>query len=427
MRNFDYVKQEDEEVYKIIEDEYNRQNNHLEMIASENLASEAVMETAGSYHILKYSEGYAQNHKFAKPGRYYAGCENIDAGEELAIDRVCKLFNCKFANVQPHSGAQANTAVQFALCKPGDKIIGMSLNSGGHLTHGAKPTFSGKYFDVVQYDVNPDTFLLDYEALKQMILDEDPKLLIVGASAYPREIDFKRIREILDTIEDRTGHRPYFMVDMAHIAGLVAVGLHQSPVPYADVVTSTTHKTLRGPRGGIILTNNEEIATKIDKAVFPGVQGGPLENMILAKAVAFGEALKPEFKEYQERVLENIKEIERVFNENGVKMITGGTDNHLILLDLRDKGITGLWLQDKLAEIGIITNKNAVPFDTLNKNETSGLRLGTPAITARGVTKQECNLIAHIIVRIINKEIDDENMQAYRDSVSLICRNHPLK
>ena len=313
MRNFNYVKQEDEEVYRIIEDEYNRQNNHLEMIASENLASEAVMETAGSYHILKYSEGYAQNHKFAKPGRYYAGCENIDAGEELAIERVCKLFNCRFANVQPHSGAQANTAVQFALCKPGDKIIGMSLNSGGHLTHGAKPTFSGKYFNVIQYDVDPNTFLINYENIEELIYENKPRLFIAGASAYPREIDFEVLGEIIakynakiidDTkklnpeynndkiMEEFEKVRCYFMVDMAHIAGLVATGLHQSPLPYADVVTSTTHKTLRGPRGGIILTNNEEIAKKIDKAVFPGVQGRTIGEYDSCKGSCFRRSIK---------------------------------------------------------------------------------------------------------------------------------------
>lgn len=308
MREFNYLKNEDKEVYDILVKEYQRQANHLEMIASENLASEAVMETAGSYHILKYSEGYAANHRFGKPGRYYAGCENIDAGEELAIKRVCELFNCNYANVQPHSGAQANTAVQFAICKPGDTIMGMSLNAGGHLTHGAKPTFSGKYFNVVQYEVNPETLLIDYDEIEKTALKIKPRLIIAGASAYPREINFKRFREITDkvneakkndlieiygksncncyeaedgtkmTIEEAVNKelsktKCYFMVDMAHIAGLVATGLHQSPIPYADVVTSTTHKTLRGPRGGIILTNNEELAGKIDKAVFPGIQG----------------------------------------------------------------------------------------------------------------------------------------------------------
>lgn len=426
MREFNFVKKEDPEVYEIIKDEYKRQNNHLEMIASENLASEAVMETAGSYHILKYAEGYAKDHKFAKPGRYYAGCENIDRGEELAIERVCKLFGCTFANVQPHSGAQANTAVQMALCKPGDTIIGMSLNSGGHLTHGAKPTFSGKYFNVIQYDVNPETYLIDYDNLEQLVYTHKPRLLIVGASAYPREIDFERIGNFLRVYnQDKDEFNCcYYMVDMAHIAGLVAAGLHQSPIPYADVVTSTTHKTLRGPRGGIILTNNEEIATKIDKAVFPGVQGGPLENMILAKAVCFGEALKPEFKKYQEQVIQNAKTLAARLIENNIELVTGGTDNHLVLIDLRNENITGLELEQKLANIGIITNKNAIPFDTKNKATTSGLRIGTPAVTTRGLKPGDMSDIADVIADIIHDVIDEEEA---RDIVNKIIKKYPLK
>lgn len=426
MREFNFVKNEDLEVYEIIKDEYKRQNNHLEMIASENLASEAVMETAGSYHILKYAEGYAKDHKFAKPGRYYAGCENIDKGEELAIERACKLFNCTFANVQPHSGAQANTAVQMALCKPGDTIIGMSLNSGGHLTHGAKPTFSGKYFNVIQYDVNPETYLIDYENLEQLVYTHKPRLLIVGASAYPREIDFERIGNFLRVYnQDKDkSNCCYYMVDMAHIAGLVAAGLHQSPIPYADVVTSTTHKTLRGPRGGLILTNNEEIATKIDKAVFPGVQGGPLENMILAKAVCFGEALKPEFKDYQKRVIENAKTLAARLIENNIELVTGGTDNHLVLLDLRNENITGLELEQKLADIGIITNKNAIPFDTKNKATTSGLRIGTPAVTTRGLKPGDILDIADVIADIIHDVIDEEEA---KEIINKIIEEYPLK
>ena len=426
MREFNFVKKEDPEIYEIIKNEYERQNNHLEMIASENLASEAVMETAGSYHILKYAEGYAKNHKFAKPGRYYAGCENIDKGEELAIERVCKLFKCNYANVQPHSGAQANTAVQMALCKPGDTIIGMSLNSGGHLTHGAKPTFSGKYFNVIQYDVNPETYLIDYDNLEQLVYTHKPRLLIVGASAYPREIDFERIGNFLrEYNQDKDEfNRCYYMVDMAHIAGLVAAELHQSPIPYADVVTSTTHKTLRGPRGGIILTNSEEIATKIDKAVFPGVQGGPLENMILAKAVCFGEALKPEFKEYQKRVVENAKTLANRLIENNIKLVTGGTDNHLVLIDLRDENITGLELEQRLADIGIITNKNAIPFDTKNKATTSGLRIGTPAVTTRGLTSENMLDIADIIADIIHDVIEEYEA---KEIIDKIIKEHPLE
>lgn len=435
MREFNYVKKQDPEVYNIIKSEYERQNNHLEMIASENLASEATMETAGSYHILKYSEGYAADHKFGKPGRYYAGCENIDAGEELAIERVCKLFNCKYANVQPHSGAQANTAVQMALLKPGETLMGMSLNAGGHLTHGAKPTFSGKYFNVVQYEVNPETFLIDYEDLQNMIFKHKPRLFIAGASAYPREIDFKKIFNIILDYNSRLKaekqlsdeefekEKCYFMVDMAHIAGLVATGLHQSPIDYADVVTSTTHKTLRGPRGGIILTNNKEIAEKIDKAVFPGIQGGPLENMILAKAVAFGEALEPEFKEYQEQVVKNAKALAEGLLGCNVKLVSGGTDNHLVLLDLRDTNITGLDLEQKLARIGIITNKNGIPFDTKNKSTTSGLRIGTPAVTTRGLKEKEMYQIADIIGGLINNYMSEEEA---KQVVNEIIKDFPL-
>ena len=443
MREFNYVKSQDPDAYEILKNEYYRQSNHLEMIASENLASEAVMEAAGSYHILKYSEGYASNHKFGKPGRYYAGCEYIDESEEAAISRVCKLFNCKYANVQPHSGAQANTAVQFALCKPGDTIMGMSLNAGGHLTHGAKPTFSGKYFNSVQYEVNPETFLIDYDEIQKMIYKHHPRLFIAGASAYPREIDFKRIRSIIDnynkdmrkwvlTDSNAEGEeigkvcesmKCYFAVDMAHIAGLVATGLHQSPIPYADVVTSTTHKTLRGPRGGIILTNDETLASKIDKAVFPGVQGGPLENMILAKMVAFGEALKPEFKEYQEQVVKNAKALANQLLKNGINLVTGGTDNHLVLIDLRNTNMTGLELETKLANIGIITNKNGIPFDTKNKATTSGLRIGTPAVTTRGLKEPEMIKIADVISGIIKETI---TMDEAKEIVNEIIKEFPL-
>lgn len=443
MRNFDHLKQQDPEAYTILKNEYYRQSNHLEMIASENLASEAVMEAAGSYHILKYSEGYASNHEFGKPGRYYAGCEHIDESEEAAINRVCKLFNCKYANVQPHSGAQANTAAQFALCKPGDTIMGMSLNAGGHLTHGAKPTFSGKYFNAIQYEVNPETFLIDYDELQKMIYKHHPRLFIAGASAYPREIDFKRIKSIIDkynkdihkwvlTDSNAEGEeinkvyesmKCYFMVDMAHIAGLVVTGLHQSPIPYADVVTSTTHKTLRGPRGGIILTNDETLASKIDKAVFPGVQGGPLENMILAKMVAFGEALKPEFKEYQEQVVKNAKALANQLLENGIDLVTGGTDNHLVLIDLRNTNMTGLELETRLANIGIITNKNGIPFDTKNKATTSGLRIGTPAVTTRGLKEPEMIKIANIISGIIKETITIDDA---KEIVNEIIKEFPL-
>lgn len=436
MREFKYVQKEDPEVYEILKDEYERQANHLEMIASENLASEAVMETAGSYHILKYSEGYAANHKFGKPGRYYAGCENIDKGEELAIERLCKIFDCKYANVQPHSGAQANTAVQLALLKPGQTLMGMSLNAGGHLTHGAKPTFSGKYFNVVQYEVNPDTLLIDYEELQNMIFEHKPNLFIAGASAYPREIDFKKIAGIITDYNARgfaekgeEFEKCYFMVDMAHIAGLVAAGLHQSPIPYADVVTSTTHKTLRGPRGGLILTNDEEIAKKIDKAVFPGVQGGPLENMILAKAVAFGEALKPEFKTYQEQVVKNAKALAEQLKKRNIKLVSDGTDNHLVLLDLRNNDITGLELEQRLSKVGIITNKNGIPFDTKNKATTSGLRIGTPAVTTRGLVEEDMVKIADIIASLIVVSEDnlDLAIEKGKNIVKELVNKYPLE
>lgn len=420
--------------------EYERQNEGLEMIASENVPSEAVLEAQASYHTLKYAEGY--------PGRrYYGGCSVIDETEATAIERVCRLFGCKYANVQPHSGASANLAVQFALVQPGDTIMGMSLNSGGHLTHGAKPTFSGKNYKAVQYEVDPETYLIDYEALEEELVKVKPKLFIAGASAYPREIDFKKLREVIDRAQTRIDNeiyadrqlvecdipdwiaraKIYFMVDMAHIAGLVAAGLHQSPVPYADVVTSTTHKTLRGPRGGIILTDNEELATKINKSVFPGTQGGPLENIIAAKAVCFREALEPEFKEYQQQVVLNAKTLAGALQEYGFNVLTGGTDNHLILLDLRNKGITGQELQERLESIGIISNKNAVPFDTENKITTSGIRLGTPALTTRGLKQSEMIVIAKIINKCagsFDEFIEAKNDLAY--TVLGLAKSFPL-
>lgn len=378
-----------------------------------------------------------------------AGCRVIDKTEQLAIDRACKLFNCKYANVQPHSGANANLAVQFAFCKPTDIIMGMSLNSGGHLTHGAKPTISGKYFCSVQYEVDKNTYLIDYEKLAADISFYNPRLFIAGASAYSREIDFSRIRKIINNynkllyerivewedednceipIEERKKDyeqtKCIFMVDMAHIAGLVATGLHQSPLPYADVVTTTTHKTLRGPRGGLILTNNEEIIKLINKAVFPGTQGGPLENIIMAKAVCFGEALKPEFKEYMQKVVDNTKQIAKNLMDYGIKVLTNGTDNHLLLLDLQDTGITGQELQDRLESVGITANKNAIPFDTTNKITTSGLRIGAAAVTSRGLGFEEMVTIAKIIYLCI-KDYED-NIDSMRSWVVDICKNFPL-
>ena len=413
MLDFSHLKETDAEVYDSVIKEYERQQNGLELIASENRPSEAVLEAQASYHTLKYAEGY--------PGkRYYAGCKNIDVTEQLAIDRACKLFGAKFANVQPHSGAQANAAVFYALLNPGDKVMGMSLNSGGHLTHCAKPTFSAKYFTTIQYEVNPETYLIDYDEVEKMALEFQPKLIVAGASAYPRAIDFKRFREIADKVG------AYLMVDMAHIAGLVAAGLHQSPIPYADVVTSTTHKTLRGTRGGLILTNNEEIAKKIDKAVFPGLQGGGLQHIIAAKAVTFGEALKPEFKTYMEQVVKNAKALAQALQDLGFNVLTGGTDNHLILLDLRNKGITGLELEQRLASVHIITNKNAVPFDTEKKTVTSGIRLGTPAVTSRGLKEKDMKVIAELILDCLVTEYYNSNIDDIKAKVQEICDKYPL-
>ena len=442
MINFQKVKNTDEEIYKLIKEEYCRQNDGLELIASENRPSEAVLLAQASYHTLKYAEGY--------PGaRYYGGCEVIDKTEQLAIDRVCELFGSKFANVQPHSGASANMAVQFALLKPGDTIMGMSLNSGGHLTHGAKPTFSGKHYKAVQYEVNAETYEINYDEIGQLLRDHKPRLFIAGASAYPREIDFSKIKDEIDNYNQALykslmrGYRDepyfedletdyeklkcYFMVDMAHIAGLVAAGLHQNPVPYADVVTSTTHKTLRGPRGGIILTNNEELITKINKAVFPGIQGGPLENIIAAKAVCFYEALQPEFKNYMNRVVKNCDTLASCLKTYGFDVLTGGTDNHLILLDLRNKNITGAELEKRLEEVHVVTNKNAVPFDTENKKTTSGLRLGTAAVTSRGLQNEDMFSIASIInVCADNKETYEANKEILKNIVRDICDKYPL-
>ena len=439
MIEFKHLQETDPEIYNLVIEEYNRQNKGLELIASENRPSESVLEAQASYHTLKYAEGY--------PGaRYYGGCRIIDKTEQLAIDRVCKLFKCNYANVQPHSGASANMAVQFALVKPGDTIMGMSLNSGGHLTHGAKPTFSGKNYKSIQYEVNEETFEIDYDDLSKKIFETRPRLFIAGASAYPRAIDFKRIGEIIKSYnrqlytsmingykdtdyydkldEDYEKIKCYFMVDMAHIAGLVAAGLHQSPVPYADVVTSTTHKTLRGPRGGIILTNDSELAKRFDKAVFPGIQGGPLENIIAAKAVCFGEALKPEFKEYMKRVKDNTQQLSNVLTKYGLPVLTGGTDNHLLLLDLRKLNITGQELQDRLENVGITANKNAIPFDTANKMTTSGLRLGAAAVTSRGLGFEEMTTIGKIIYLCI-KDYED-NIDSMRGWITDICKKFPL-
>ena len=383
MINFDHLKTKDAEVYEAILKERKRQQDNLEMIASENFTSEAVMEAMGSYMTNKYAEGYPEH-------RYYAGCQNVDIVENIARDRLKKLFGADHVNVQPHSGAQANEAVYVACLEPGDKVLTMTLNSGGHISHMSKATAQSRFYEPIYYDVDPKTYTINYDEVEKLALEHKPKLIITGASAYPRIIDFKRFREIAD----KSGS--LLMVDMAHIAGLVAAGVHPSPVPYADFVTSTTHKTLRGPRGGIILCK-EEWAKKVDLAVFPKTQGGPLEHIISAKAVAFKEALEPSFKEYQKQVVKNAAALAENLIKNGFNVLTGGTDNHLVLLDLRNKNITGLELEQRLDSVRITTNKNAVPFDTENKKVTSGLRLGTPALTTRGMKEEQMKIIADLI------------------------------
>lgn len=420
MLNFNKVKEIDSEVYEQIMAEYDRQNNGIELIASENIPSEAVLQAQSSYHTLKYAEGYPDK-------RYYGGCQNVDKTEKLAIERVCKLFNCKYANVQPHSGAQANEAVYVALLQSGDKVMGMSINSGGHISHFSKASAQSRFYEVEQYEVDQETFLLDYDKIEQQALEFMPNLIVVGASAYPRIIDFKRFREIVDKVNEKLqseNRKCYMMVDMAHIAGLVATGLHPSPFPYADVVTSTTHKTLRNTRGGIILTNNEELIKKINSAVFPKVQGGPLEHIIAAKAVGFKEALQSEFKTYQEQVIKNAKVLADTLLKNGINLVTGGTDNHLILIDLRGTGMTGKELEDKLGSVGITVNKNAIPFDTENKNTTSGVRIGTPAVTSRGMKEPEMELIGNLIVSAIKNF--DGTKETIKMRVEELCRRFPL-
>ena len=410
MPSFDNLKNTDEEIYNAIEKELNRERNKIELIASENFVSESVMEAMGSYMTNKYAEGY--------PGaRYYGGCEYVDIAESIAIERAKKLFGAEYANVQPHSGAQANMAVYFAVLQPGDTVLGMNLSHGGHLTHGSKVNSSGKLYNFVPYGVDEKTGRINYDELERIALESKPKLILAGASAYPREIDFKRIREIANKTKS------IFMVDMAHIAGLVAAGLHQNPVEYADIVTSTTHKTLRGPRGGLILCK-EEYGKVIDKALFPGTQGGPLMHIIAAKAVCFGEALKPEFKEYQEQIVKNAKVLSDELVKLGFNLVSGGTDNHLMLIDLRNKGITGKELEERLDDIGITTNKNSVPFDTEKPMITSGIRIGTPAVTTRGFKEEEMIKIANLINMTV--ENYEEKKEEIRAEVAKICAKFPL-
>jgi glycine hydroxymethyltransferase len=400
----------DKEIANVLNKELKRQQHNLELIASENIVSEEVMLTMGSVLTNKYAEGYPSK-------RYYGGCEEVDVAEEIAIDRACKLFDCKFANVQTHSGAQANTAVYFALIEPGDTVLGLSLANGGHLTHGSPVNISGKYYNFLSYGLDENGFI-NYEEVRKLAEENKPKLIVAGASAYPRKIEFDKIAEIAKSVG------ALFMVDMAHIAGLVAAGLHQSPLPYADVVTSTTHKTLRGPRGGLILTNDEEIAKKINKAVFPGIQGGPLMHVIAAKAVCFGEALQPEFKEYQKRVVENAAVLAKELVGRGINLVSGGTDNHLMLADLQNFDITGKELQIRLDEVHISVNKNAVPNDPKGPFITSGVRIGTPAVTSRGVGTAEMAKIAEYIYLAIT---DFENSkERIIKEVTEICDKYPI-
>ncbi len=407
--NFDNIAKNDPSIMEIIQKEISRQQKHIELIASENFVSEQVLEAMGSQLTNKYAEGY--------PGkRYYGGCEIVDLAEELAIDRLKKLFNAEHANVQPHSGSNANLGVYFAILKPGDKVLGMNLSQGGHLTHGSPVNISGTYYNFVEYGVDKDTETIDYEKVREIGLRERPKLIVAGASAYPRTIDFKKFKDIADEIG------AYLMVDMAHIAGLVAAGLHQSPVPYADFVTTTTHKTLRGPRGGAILCK-EKYAKMIDKAIFPGLQGGPLMHIIAAKAVAFGEALNDGFKEYQEQVILNAKVLADELKSNEFRIVSGGTDTHLILMDVRSKNLTGKKAEGLLDEIGLATNKNTIPFDPESPFITSGIRIGTPAVTTRGMKEDEMKEIAEIITLALDENNDRERI---KDKVSKLCERFPL-
>ena len=406
----DFVTAFDPELGRMIEAEYKRQARNIELIASENIVSEAVMAAMGSVLTNKYAEGYPCK-------RYYGGCECVDEVENLAIRRVCQLFGAKYANVQPHSGAQANMAVYQALCKPGDTVLGMSLDNGGHLTHGSPVNQSGLLYNIVPYGVD-ENGLIDYDALRALAKKEQPKMIIAGASAYPRAIDFEKFAEIAHEVG------AYLFVDMAHIAGLVAAGLHQSPVPCADVVTTTTHKTLRGPRGGVILTNDEELAKKFNKAIFPGTQGGPLEHVIAAKAVCFGEALKPEFKAYQQRVVTNARVLADALQKQGFDLVSGGTDNHLMLIDLRKTGVTGKELQRRLDEVYITANKNAIPNDPESPFVTSGMRIGTPAVTTRGFGAPEMLRIAEFIWQAATDF--DNKANDIRRNVRDICANFPI-
>ena len=412
MREYSLLKANDPELYSAVMDETARQRNKIELIASENFVSETVMETNGTTLTNKYAEGYPAK-------RYYGGCEFVDVAENIAIERAKELFGAGYANVQPHSGAQANMAVFFALLEPGDTVLSMNLAHGGHLSHGSPVNMSGKYFNIVPYGVTETDNVIDYEEVRRLALESKPKLILAGASAYPRLIDFKKFREIADEVG------AYLLVDMAHIAGLVAAGVHPSPVPYAHVTTSTTHKTLRGPRGGLILTNDEELIKRINKAIFPGIQGGPLMHTIAAKAVCFGEALKPEFKDYAVQVLKNCKALAEVLASEGFKLVSGGTDNHLMLVDLTGMKVeTGKEAEHLLDEVGITVNKNAIPYDKQKPFVTSGLRLGTAAVTTRGFKEEDMKKVGKLIAMTLKDY--ENNQDAVRAGVAELCKKYPL-
>ena len=413
------VKEQDPEIYEVLINELKRQEYGLELIASENFASVATIETMGSVLTNKYAEGYPKR-------RYYGGCEFVDQAEKLARDRAKKLFNAKYANVQPHSGSQANMAAYLAVAEPGDTLMGMSLTHGGHLTHGASVNFSGRLFKVVQYGVNPETEVLDYDEIEKLALEHKPKIIVAGGSAYSRIIDFKRFREIADKVG------AYLIVDMAHFAGLVAAGLYPNPLEYAHIVTTTTHKTLRGPRGGMILTNDKELYSAINKSVFPGMQGGPLMHVIAAKAVAFKEALKPEFKEYQKQIVLNAKKLASEMEKRGFRIVSGGTDTHLILVDLTEKNVTGKAVEKALEKVHITVNKNTIPRETRSPFVTSGIRIGTPAVTTRGMKEKEMEIIAELISKVVDSiqdedgNLPDKVIEEVKNEVVELCEKFPL-
>lgn len=414
MEHLENLFRDDREVYDAIEAERKRQNEGIELIASENFVSKSVLEAAGSVMTNKYAEGYPDK-------RYYGGCECVDIVEKLAIERAKQIFDVKYVNVQPHSGSQANMGVYKALLNLGDVILGMRLDHGGHLTHGKNVNFSGKDYTVYSYSVRKEDEYIDYDEVEKIAMEVKPKLIVAGASAYPRVIDFKKFREIAD----KAG--AYLMVDMAHIAGLVAAGEHPSPIPYAHVVTTTTHKTLRGPRGGVIMTNDEEIAKKIDKAIFPGIQGGPLMHIIAAKAVAFKQALSPEFKEYQHQIVKNAKALAEILEKGGLRLVSGGTDNHMILVDLKSsKGLTGQAVEKALDKAGITVNKNGIPYDTEKPMVTSGIRIGTPAVTTRGMKEKEMEEIGNFILETIENINDDKKLSEIKERVKELCLRFPL-